>query len=54
MSWWNALREEQRAYWLREADTAIVAEAWAHYQRVLSQPRLSATALLRGMWIRPL
>jgi hypothetical protein len=27
MEWWNALSEDQRAYWLREANTAIVAEA---------------------------
>jgi hypothetical protein len=37
MGWWNALTEEQRAHWLREANTASVAEAWAYYQRVLSQ-----------------
>jgi hypothetical protein len=37
MEWWNALTEEQRAHWLREANTASVAEAWAYYQRVLSQ-----------------
>jgi hypothetical protein len=29
IAWWNGLTEEQRAYWLREANTAIVAEAWA-------------------------
>jgi hypothetical protein len=23
MAWWNALAEDQRAYWLSEADTAI-------------------------------
>jgi hypothetical protein len=37
MGWWNALTEEQRAHWLREANTASVAEAWAYYQRALSQ-----------------
>jgi hypothetical protein len=37
IAWWNALTEEQRAHWLREAKTAIVAEAWAYYQHVLSQ-----------------
>ena len=37
IAWWNALTEEQRAHWLREANTAIVAEAWAYYQWVLSQ-----------------
>jgi hypothetical protein len=37
MEWWNALSEDQRAYWLREANTAIVAEAWAYYKHVLSQ-----------------
>jgi hypothetical protein len=37
VEWWNAMSEDQRAYWLREANTAIVAEAWAYYQRVLLQ-----------------
>jgi hypothetical protein len=37
IAWWNPLSEEQRAYWLREANTAIVAEAWAFHKRVLSQ-----------------
>jgi hypothetical protein len=30
MEWWNALTEEQRAYWLDVANTAIVGEAWAY------------------------
>jgi hypothetical protein len=37
MEWWSALTEEQRAHWLREANTANVAEAWAYHQRVLPQ-----------------
>jgi hypothetical protein len=37
IAWWNGLTEERRAYWLAQANTAIVAEAWAHYQHVLSQ-----------------
>jgi hypothetical protein len=37
MEWWNGMSEDQRAYWLREANTAIVAEAWAYYNHVLSQ-----------------
>jgi hypothetical protein len=32
IEWWNALTEAERARWLREADTAIVAEAWAHFK----------------------
>ena len=31
MEWWNGLSEEQRAYWLEAANTAIVAEAWAYH-----------------------
>jgi hypothetical protein len=31
------MSEDQRAYWLGQANTAIVAEAWAYYKRVLSQ-----------------
>jgi hypothetical protein len=37
MERWNALTEEQHGQWLREANIAIVAEAWAYYQWVLSQ-----------------
>ena len=33
MAWWNALTKDRRAYWLREASTAIVAEAWAEFKR---------------------
>ena len=36
MEWWNALTEEQRAYWLDAANTAIVAEAWAYHKHVVS------------------
>jgi hypothetical protein len=31
IAWWNALTEEQRAYWLAQANTASVAEAWAYW-----------------------
>ena len=37
MEWWNALTEEQRAYWLDVANTAIVGEAWAYHKHVVSQ-----------------
>jgi hypothetical protein len=33
MAWWNALPQEERAYWLRDARTAIAAEAWAEFKR---------------------
>lgn len=33
MAWWNALAEDQRACWLRAADSAIAAEAWAEDKR---------------------
>jgi hypothetical protein len=39
MAWWNALTEEQRAYWLREAKTAIPAEGWAAYKRTAIRDR---------------
>jgi uncharacterized protein YegP (UPF0339 family) len=32
--WWNALSEEERAFWLRAAMSAVPADAWAYYQRV--------------------
>ena len=34
MVWWGELAEDRRAYWLSEANIAIVAEAWAEYKRV--------------------
>ena len=37
MEWWNALTEEQRAYWLDVANTAIGGEAWAYHKHVVSQ-----------------
>jgi hypothetical protein len=43
MAWWNALTEDRRAYWLREAKTAIVAEAWAEFKR-RGRPRDGADA----------
>src|SRR5664279_3219081 len=38
MEWWNAMSEDQRAYWFREANTAIVAEAWAYYCLLYTSP----------------
>jgi hypothetical protein len=34
IAWWNSLTEEQRRAALRAADTAIVAEAWAHHCKI--------------------
>ena len=36
MDWWNALTEDRRAYWLRAANSAIPAEAWAEYKRTIA------------------
>jgi hypothetical protein len=33
MAWWNALTEQERADWLRIADTAVPAVAWAVWQQ---------------------
>ena len=33
MKWWNSLTETQRAYWLREACSAVAADAWAEWKR---------------------
>lgn len=33
MAWWNGLNESERAYWLRETGTAVVADAWAEWKR---------------------
>lgn len=33
MTWWNSLTEKERAYWLAQADTAIAAQAWAHFKK---------------------
>ena len=50
MEWWNSIDEDERAYWLAEANTAIAAEAWAEYQR---RPRYTVTQrpeALGGGW----
>lgn len=34
MTWWNALTEDERRYWMATAgDTGVVADAWAAYKR---------------------
>ncbi len=33
IDWWNGLAEPERAHWLRAAQTATPAVAWAHYKR---------------------
>lgn len=33
IAWWNALTDERRRYWLTQARTAIVAEAWEYFKR---------------------
>jgi hypothetical protein len=35
--WWDSLTERQRAYWLKQAGTAIAAEAYDEYVRVTSE-----------------
>jgi hypothetical protein len=32
MKWWNALTEAQRGEWLRRANSATPADAWAAYR----------------------
>ena len=33
MAWCNALSESERAGWLNQAGTGVVADAWAIYKR---------------------
>lgn len=33
IAWWNGLLKADRAYWLREAQSAVPADAWAEFQR---------------------
>lgn len=34
MTWWNALHDEARRYWMAQAgNTGVVADAWAAYKR---------------------
>jgi len=33
MTWFNSLSEQERAYWLAQADTAIAAQAWAQFKK---------------------
>lgn len=32
IDWWNSRSEQARAYWLKKANSAVPAEAWAAYQ----------------------
>jgi len=34
MRWWNGLTVAERAHWLAEARSAVVADAWSVYKRV--------------------
>lgn len=34
MRWWNGLPMAERAHWLAQAGTAVVADAWSAYKRV--------------------
>jgi hypothetical protein len=33
LTWWNALTENERAYWLKRAESAGQVDAWRAYQR---------------------
>lgn len=33
MAWWNALTESERRMWLRAANTATPADAWAYFKK---------------------
>jgi len=35
IAWWNEMNEDCRLFWLRAAMTAVPAEAWAYYRRVM-------------------
>ena len=32
MEWWNAMTEAERGHWLREAKSAVPADAWSAYK----------------------
>ena len=32
IAWWNGISEEERAEWLRRAESAVPADAWAAFK----------------------
>mgnify|MGYP001606873553 CR=1 FL=1 len=32
MDWWNGLNERMRKYWMAQAETGVVADAWEIYK----------------------
>lgn len=35
VSWWNELSEHERSTWCERARTAVPAEAWSYFKRVI-------------------
>lgn len=44
MDWWNQLTEQNRAYWMEVAESAVPADAWAAYLRAEAHADAEATA----------
>jgi hypothetical protein len=42
MAWFNALAEAERAEWLRRADSAVPADAWAAYKAATAAKEVPA------------
>ena len=37
IAWWNSLGKAARLYWLRQAGSAVLADAWSEYKRTQSR-----------------
>ena len=37
IAWWNSLGKAARLYWLRQAGSAVPADAWSEYKRTQSR-----------------
>ncbi|MCY1553912.1 hypothetical protein D9M68_904440 [compost metagenome] len=38
VTWWNALSEADRRFWLLASCSAVPADAWGYFQRVTEAP----------------
>lgn len=50
IEWWNELTEEARAIWLKVANSATPADAWAAYQESVNTPVLYVYQTSSGQW----
>lgn len=50
IEWWNGLTKEAREIWLKVANSATPADAWAAYQKSVNIPVLYVYRTSSGQW----